>query len=122
VAGSADIPPLPAILYDEWDADYDNNNLSDWCGAKGKAPMSLKQMEFSLMQYAKRMGQPNFSTFNGWKKVWVAGVLEKKHRAIIQGQDGLKQVQDEPLNWEMAVADFLVTSGKSLPLENFDNA
>jgi len=55
------------------------------------------------------MGQANYSPFNKWKKVWVAGFLEKKHRSIIQGQNCLKQLQDGPLHWETAVADIVVT-------------
>jgi len=82
-----DLPPLPEIFYDEYDADYESDNSSNLGGAKDQAPMSSKQMEFSLKQFAKRMGQPNFSTFNKWKKVWVAGFLEKKHRSINRGQN-----------------------------------
>jgi hypothetical protein len=82
--------PLPEISYDEFDADYESDNSSDLCGAEGKSPTSLKQTEFSLKQFAKKMGQPKFSAFNKWKKVWVAGFLEKKHWSIIPGQNGLK--------------------------------
>jgi hypothetical protein len=74
------LPPLPEISYDEFDADYESDDSSDLGGAEGKAPISLKQTEFSLKQFAKRMGQPNFSAFNKWKKVWVAGFLEKNAR------------------------------------------
>jgi len=109
VAGIADLPPLPEISYDKFDADAESDDSSDVGGAEGKAAISLKQMEFSLKQFAKRMGQPNFSVFNKWKKVWVAGFLEKKYRSIIPGQNHLKQLRDEPLCWEMAVADFLET-------------
>ena len=122
VAGIADLAPLPEISYDEFDADYEITDLSDLGGAKGKAPISLKQMEFFLKQFAKRMGQPNISTFNKWKKGWVTGFLEKMHRSIILGQNHLKQLRDGPLHWEMAVADFLETFENCLPLENFDNA
>jgi len=90
-------------------------------GAEGKPPISLKQTEFSLKQFAKRMGQPNYSTFNKWKKVWVAGFLEKRHRSINQGQNQLNQVQDGPLHWETAVADCWATFEIWLPLVNFDN-
>jgi len=69
VAGIADLPPLPEISYDKLDADYESDDLSDLGGAEGKAPISLKQTEFSLKQFAKRMGQRNFSAFNKWKKV-----------------------------------------------------
>jgi len=114
--------PLPAISYDEFDADYESDDSSDLGGAEGKAPTSLKQTEFSLKQFAKKMGQPNFSAFNKWKKVWVARFVEKKHRSIIPGQNRLKQQRNGPLRWEMAGADFLETFKKWLPLENFDNA
>jgi hypothetical protein len=55
------------------------------------------------------MGQPNFSAFNKWKKVWVAGFLEKKHWSIIPDQNRFKQPGNGPLHWEMVVADFLKT-------------
>ena len=83
VAGNANLPPLPEISYDRYNADNESDNLSDLGGAKGKAPISLKQIEFSLKQFAKRMGQPNISAFNKWKKVWVAGYVENKGRSII---------------------------------------
>jgi len=121
VAGIADLPALPEIACDQYDADYESDDLSDLGGAEGKAPISLKQTEFSLKQFAKRMVQPNFSTFNKWKKVWVAGFLEKKHWSIIWGQSRLKQLQDGPRHWETAVADFLETFDAWLPLGNFDN-
>ena len=110
------------MSYDEYDVADERDHLSDLAGAEGKPPKSLKQMEFSLNQFAKRMGQPNFSAFNKWKKVWVAGFLEKKHRSIIWGQNRLKQVRDGPLHWVTAVADFLATFETWLPLVNFDNA
>jgi hypothetical protein len=53
-------------------------------GAEGHAPITLKQTEFSLQQFAKLLGQPNLSAYNKWKKVWVAGLLEKKHQSIIR--------------------------------------
>ena len=122
MAGIADLPSLPEISYDEFDADAESDDSSDLGGAEGKAPISLKQTEFSLKKFAKRMGQPNFSAFNKWKKVWVAGFLEKKHRSIIPGQNCLKQMRNGPLCWKMAVADFLETFDSWLPLGNFDNA
>ena len=90
VARIAHLPPLADISYDEFHADVESNNSSDIGRTKGKAPISLKQMEFSMKQFAKRMGQPNFSAFNKWRKVWVAGFLEKKHLSIILGQNCLK--------------------------------
>jgi hypothetical protein len=86
----ADVPPLPEISYEEYDADDESNDSSDLGGAEGKPPVSLKQTEFSLKQFAKRIGQANYSAFNKWKKGWVAGFLEKEHRSIIQGQKRLK--------------------------------
>jgi hypothetical protein len=116
VAGFVDLPPIPEISYHELDADFKSDDSSDLGGAEGKAPTSLKQTEFSLKQFAKRMGQPNFSAFNKWKKVWVAGFLEKKHRSSIPGQNLLKQQRDTPLHLETAVADFLQTFEMWLPL------
>jgi hypothetical protein len=79
-------------------------------------------MEFSLKQFTKRMGQLNFSAVNKWKKVWVAGCLEKKDRYMIWGQNCLKPQRDGPLHWGMVAADLLETFQTWLPLENFDNA
>jgi len=83
VAGIVDFPPLPEISYENYDADDESDDTSDLGSTEGKPPISLKQMEFSLKQFAKRMGQANYSAFNKWKKVWVAGFLEKKHWSII---------------------------------------
>jgi len=118
----ADLPPLPKISYDQYDADDESDDSSDLGSAEGKPPVSLKQTEFSLKQFAKRMGQANYSAFNKWKKGWVAGFLEKKHRSIIWGQNWLKQVRDGHLHRETAVADFWETFETWLPLDNFDNA
>jgi hypothetical protein len=69
VPGIADLPPLPEISSDQYYADYESDDVSDLGGARGKAPTSWKQTEFSLKQFAKRMGQPTISTCNKWKKV-----------------------------------------------------
>jgi hypothetical protein len=122
VAAIVDLPPLPDISYDKFDADVESDDSSDWGGAEGKAPNCLKQVEFSLKQFTKTMGQPNLSAFNKWKKVWVAGFLEKKHRSIIPGQKRLKQLRNGPLRWEMAEADFLETFETWLPLDIIDTA
>jgi hypothetical protein len=103
------LPPLPENSYDKFDADAESDDSSELGRAKGKAPISLKQTEFSLKQFANRMGQPNSSVCNKWKKVWVAGFLEKKHRSIILGYNRLKQLRNGLLRWKMAVADFLDT-------------
>jgi len=118
----AELPPLPELSYGEYDADDKSDDSSDLGSAEGKSIVSLKQTAFSLKQFAKRMGQANYSAFNKWKKVWVAGFLEKKHRSIIRGQNDLKQVRDGPLYWATVVADFLETFEVWLPLDNFDNA
>jgi len=118
VAGIANLLPMPDISYDQYDAEYESNNSSDFGGAEGKAPISLKQTELTLKQFAKRMGQHNFSTFNKRKKVWVAGFHEIKHQSIVRGQNRLKQLRDGPLHWETAVSDFLQTFKTRLPLEN----
>jgi hypothetical protein len=56
VTGIGDLPPMPGMSYDEYDATDESNNSSDLDGTEGKPPISLKQMEFSLKQFAKRMG------------------------------------------------------------------
>jgi len=122
VARIAELPPLPEISYDKYDADDESNDSSNLGGAEGKCLVSLKQTEFFLKQFAKRMGQANYSALNKWKKVWVAGFLEKKHRSIIRGWNRLKQLRDGPLHWETAVADFLETFESLRPLDDFDNA
>jgi len=118
----AELPPLPEMSYDDYDADDESNNLSDLGGAEGKPPVNLKQTEFSLKKFVKRMGQANYSVFNKWKKAWMAGFHEKKHRASIRGQNRLKQVCDGPLHREAGVADCLETFKTWLLLDNFNNA
>ena len=66
------------------------------------------------------MGQPNFSTINKWKKVWVAEFHEKKHQSSIRGQNRVKWLRDGPVHCEMEVAEFLETFETWLHLENFD--
>jgi hypothetical protein len=122
VATIAELPPLPEISYDDCDADDASDDLFDWGGAVGKSPASLKQTKFSLKHFAKRIGQTNYSAFDKWKTVWVAGFLKEMYQSIIQGQNQLKYVRDNPLDWELAVAEFLETFGAWLPLDNFDNA
>jgi hypothetical protein len=104
-AGIADLPPLPENSYDKFDADAESDDSSELGRAEGKAPISLKQTEFSLKQFANRMGQPNFSACNKWKKVWLAGFLEKKHRSIILGYNRLKQLRNGPLagRWRLLI-------------------
>ena len=75
------------ISYDNYDADDVSDDPSDLGGGEGNPPISLKQNEFSLKQFAKRMAQANFNEFNKWKKVWVAGFLAKKHRSVIWGKE-----------------------------------
>jgi len=120
--GIMDLPPLPGISYDDYNAADESNDSSDLGVAEGKPPITLKEMEFSLKPVAKLMGQPNISAFNKWKEVWVAVFLEKQHRSVIRGQNRLKQVRYGPLHWETAVADVLATLETWLLLVNFDNA
>jgi hypothetical protein len=65
----ADLSPLAESCYDEFYADYDSDDLLGLGRAEEEALFRLKQMEFSLKQFAKRMGQPNFAMFSKWKKV-----------------------------------------------------
>jgi hypothetical protein len=89
---------------------------------EGNATISLKQTQFCLKQFANRMQDRNFSACNRWKKVSVAGFMEKKHRFKIQGQNRCEQLQDGPLLWETTVPDILETIESGLPLENVNNA
>jgi hypothetical protein len=82
------------MSYVKYDALDKCNDLSDFSLAESKPPISQKQTEFSLKQFAKRKGHPNFSTFNKWMNVYVVGFLEKKHQSIIRMQNSLKQVRD----------------------------
>jgi len=43
VAGIADLPPLPEVFYDEYDADYESDDSSDLGGAECTAPIGSKQ-------------------------------------------------------------------------------
>ena len=88
----ADLHSLPEMYYDQYEAADECDDSSNLGGAEGKPRISLEQTKFSLMQFARRMGQANYSAFNKCKKVWVAGFLEKKNWSIIQGQNRLKQV------------------------------
>jgi hypothetical protein len=109
-------------VFDEFDANSESDESSDWGGAKGKSPISLKQNTFSLKQLAKWIEQPNFGTFTKCKKVRVAGFLERNHQSIIPGKNCLKQLQDGQLHGETAIANLLETYKTWLPVETFDNA
>jgi hypothetical protein len=89
---------LREISYEQYDTDDESDTSLDLGGAEAKAAISLKQMEFSLKQFAKWMEQPNFSVFNKWKKVWVAEVIERKQRSFIRRQNLLKQLRYGPLH------------------------
>jgi len=56
VRGIADLPPMPEMFHNEYDAADDSEDWSDFGGAEGKLPTSLKQTEFSLKQFEKTMG------------------------------------------------------------------
>jgi hypothetical protein len=79
VARIAELPSLPEMSSDDYDAEDESDRLSELGGVEGKPAVSLKQTEFSLKQFANRMGQATYSVFNKWKTVWVAGLLEKQH-------------------------------------------
>jgi hypothetical protein len=116
------LPLLPKIEYDQFDADYESEDSSDWGWAEAKAPIRFEQTEFSLKQVATRMRQPHFCKFNKWKKVWVAGFLEKKHRSINPVQKCLNQLGDGPLHGVMAVTGCLEAFDTWLRLDNFENS
>jgi len=75
VAGIAEMPPIPQISYDEYNAQYESDNLSDLGGAEGQAPINPKQTEFSLKQYVTGWCSPTLvpSTSgrkDGWLSFW----------------------------------------------------
>jgi len=109
MARIAGLPPLPEISCNAHDADDESEYSSDLGGVVGKPPVIVKQTEFSFKQFAKGIGQANYSAFMKWKKVWVAAHLERKHQSIIRGQNCLKQFRDGPLHWETVVEDVLET-------------
>jgi hypothetical protein len=76
---------LPELYYDEYDAAEDCDDSLDLGIAEVKPAISQKKTEFSLKQFAKRMGQANYSGFNKWRKVWVAGFLERMHLSSMRG-------------------------------------
>jgi hypothetical protein len=75
------------MSYDDYDADDESDDLSDKGGAEGKLLVSLMQTEIYSKQFAKKLGQANYCAFNKWKKGWVPGFLERKHRPVIQRQN-----------------------------------
>jgi hypothetical protein len=86
-----DLPKLRMISHGEFDADYKHDDLSDLGVVESKPSISLEKTEFSLKQSAKRIGKPNFSAFNNWKKVWVAEFLEKRYWSNMPGKTRVKQ-------------------------------
>jgi hypothetical protein len=90
--------------------------------AEGKPPVSLKFTEFSLKQFAQRMGQANYIALNRWNKVRVPGFPNTKHRFTIPGQNRLKHVLNVPLHRETAIGDCLETFEVWLQLDNLVNA
>jgi hypothetical protein len=60
-----------------------------------------------LKKFAKTREQPKFKIFNKLKKLWVAGILQKKHGSMIEKQSHLYQLRDGPQHWVMVVVDCL---------------
>lgn len=85
VTGIVHMPSLLVISYHNYDSDDKRDDSFDLGGTQGKSPISLKQTEFSMNPFAKKMGQANYSAFNKWKKKWVAEILKKKHWSVIWG-------------------------------------
>jgi len=59
VPGIVDLSVLLEISYYDYDSDDESNDLLDMGCDEGKPAVSLKQTDFSLKQFAKRMGQAN---------------------------------------------------------------
>ena len=109
VARIADVPSLQQIWINEYEAADESDNSLALGSGEGQPLVSPMQTEFSLTRLVKWMGRANNCVVNKWKKGWVAGFLQKKHRSIIRGQNRLTQLWDGPLHWATAVADFLET-------------
>jgi hypothetical protein len=77
VAGIVDLPPLPDNSYHEFDRDAESNDSSDLGVAEGKAPISLKQTEFSLKQFAKGWGSPTLVPSTSGRKYGWLGVSRR---------------------------------------------
>jgi hypothetical protein len=69
VARFSELPPMLDMTNNDYKEDDDSDNTSDFGSVEGKLPVSLKQTDFSLNQFAKMMGQANYSAFNKSKKV-----------------------------------------------------
>jgi len=74
-----------------------------WVGPMAKPQSAWNKWNFPWSNLPNGWASPNFSTFNKWKIVWVAGFLGKKHRSLILGQKHLKQLHDGHLHRETAV-------------------
>lgn len=116
--GVVDCPPVVQLFQNEFNTDDGCNNLQDNCGAKAKAPMGHKYTEFSVKQFAKSMGQRNFSSFSKWQNVQDVRILEKMHWSIFWGQNHQEMLQDGPLHWIILIAEDLEKLEEWLSLEN----
>jgi len=74
VAGFVDLASLPGMSYYNYDADDESDDSLDLGGAEGKPPLSLKQSEFTLKQFANRMWQANDTSA---KCILVTGSLQE---------------------------------------------
>jgi len=99
-----------------------SNDQSDLGGAEGEALIIIKQNIFCLNQFATWMRLPDYTVSNTWKKVWLAGFLEKKHLGIIQTKNCLKQLPDGTLHWAKVVVNYLQTFQNWLQWANDDTA
>jgi hypothetical protein len=60
-----DMPQLPECSDDEYDSGDDSYDLSNCGNSEGKPLLRLKRTESTLKQYSMRIGQANYSTYNG---------------------------------------------------------
>jgi len=77
VAGIAHLLQLVKISSDEYYADYESNNSSHMGGSERKAPISVKQTEFLLKQFTKRMGSPTLVPSTTGRKCRWLGVWKR---------------------------------------------
>lgn len=118
----ADLHPWVEKFHYHYDRQDECAKLLDMEGTDGTPPFNLKQTEFSYKPFAQLIWQPNYSRFNKWNKLLMAGFLGRQHQSIIQRQICLKQLEDRSLYWETAVAHVLATFEYWIPFDNIDNA
>jgi hypothetical protein len=103
------LPPLPEISFDGFENTGDVFGTTvEFPAQGGIRPCSLRTTEFTDKNLGTRIGQIS-TILNKWKKLFVTGFVEKKHKAIIPSSNQLKLQRHVLLHCESAMADFIET-------------